>query len=106
MSANNGREDQEMRDVDGGREGEPPQRDGTPGSPRRENRDGRVLLYNVHSLNSRLWDNTRDNTDVTTWPESAWAYAARYDFFMESWMLNNRSPGQLASVIWGRRKFI
>ena len=114
MSSSNGDEDHNMRDVDEYQDGDAPRAD-PPGSPRGEdrrgedrNRDrgGRVQIYNVHSLNSRMWDNTRDGTDVATWPESAWAYAARHDFFLESWMLNTRSQSDLSSAIWGRRRFI
>ena len=109
MSSSNGGEDQNMRDVDEYQDGDA-QRADPPGSPRGEDRNrdrgGRVQIYNVHSLNSRMWDNTRDGTDVTTWPETAWAYAARHDFFLDSWMLNTRSQSDLSSAIWGRKRFI
>ena len=70
-----GRDDQDMRDVDEPQDVNAPRRADAPGSPRGEDRgrdrDGRLQVYNVHSLNSRLWDNNRDGTDVSTWPESA-----------------------------------
>ena len=102
-----GRDDQDMRDADEPQDENAPRGADSPGSPRGEDRsrdrDGRLQVYNVHSLNSRLWDNNRDGTDVSTWPESAWAYAARYDYFMDTWMLLGRDT---TSTIWGRKRFI
>ena len=102
-----GRDDQDMREVDEPQDGNAPRGADSPGSPRRDDRsrdrDGRLQIYNVHSLNSRLWDNSRDRIDVSTWPESAWAYAARYDYFMDTWMLLGRDT---TSTIWGRKRFI